>query len=40
MPSWAVPVVTVVVFFVGFGAGYWWRGWKERVDTAEDIGKR
>jgi hypothetical protein len=30
MEPLVVPVVTVLVFFVGFGMGWWWRGWTDR----------
>ena len=32
IPSWVIHVVTVAVFFVGFGCGYWYRGWAKKVD--------
>lgn len=26
IPTWVIDLVTVGVFFAGFGVGYWWRG--------------
>ena len=40
IPSWAIHVVTVAVLFVGFGMGYWYRGWAERVDSRQDLDRR
>ena len=37
IPAWLIHITTVLVLFVGFGMGYWYRGWKERVDAQEDL---
>ena len=32
IPSWVIHVVTVAVFFAGFGCGWWYRGWARHDD--------
>jgi hypothetical protein len=34
-PSLAIQIGTVVAFFVGFGVGWYWRGWHDRQRAAE-----
>ena len=35
-PLW-IHIVTVAVLFVGFGFGYWYRGWADRVKVREAV---
>jgi hypothetical protein len=35
IPSWAIHAVTVAIFFVGFGFGWSWRGWRDRTLAAD-----
>jgi hypothetical protein len=37
MPSLAVDLVTLGVFFVGFVFGYYFRAWRERVDGLTEL---
>ncbi len=37
IPGWLIHTVTVGVFGVGFGIGWWWRGLAERDRVAELI---
>jgi hypothetical protein len=30
IPALAIRVGTVLVFFIGFAIGWWWRGWRDR----------
>ena len=34
IPSLAIRFGTVLVFFVGFGAGFWWRGRRDAERAA------
>jgi len=35
IPTLAIRVGTALVFFVGFGAGWWWRGRRDSPRAAE-----
>lgn len=36
IPSFAIDIVTLIVLAVGFGFGWWWRGWSDRA-KARDV---
>ncbi len=35
IPSLAIDLGTALVFFVGFGVGWWWRGRRDRESATE-----
>jgi hypothetical protein len=39
IPALAIRVGTALVFFVGFGAGWWWRGRRDSERAAELFAK-
>lgn len=40
IPLWAIQVGTVASLAVGFGLGWFWRGWRDRALAIEELRKR